>query len=287
MKSPMRTGTERDYKKVLHMKLKSCQKGLTLIELLIAMGIGGVVLAAALAAFWNMQSTSTSVDQRSNMLMNARGGMAVIEDHIRSAGFDPEGDMGGGDIVETASGSFFDFNRSDLEEPTDDSKDKTIGIGLKSSQDSDDGGRDGFADNGATSLTARINGSELDIADNIAAVRFAYAYDDGSGDVELSSNENVIWAIDSNGDGNLDTELDTNDDGRIDKDDDEGGSSMTGSVDISEVKAVRVWLLARTPDPVRGASDNTTYVVGDQRFTPDDDFGYTLFETSVRCRNMN
>lgn len=271
------------------MNAKDYRKGFTLIEVLIGMTIASIVMAAVILAFFNIQSTSNLIDQRSSMSMNARGAMALIEDNIRLMGFNPEGDMSNNRIMDSgdgccAKGGFFRFNRNDLEDPTDDDDDVTVGIGLNSDDDQAGGDRDGFADNGSTGLS--IQGQHA--ADHIEAIRFAYAFDDdGNGNVDLSANDNIRWAIDSDGDGDLDTELDTNDDGEIDKNDSVGGSSMSDTVDIGKIRAVKVWLVVRSKHQVRGGTKNQTYVVGDQRYSPNDNFAHRLLTTTIRCRNMS
>ena len=104
-------------------------------------------------------------------------------------------------------------------------------------------------------------------------------------------NGNVIWAFDANHDDQLDTVLDTNGDGQIDTSDTEGGAAISGGVvDISKIRAVRIWLLVRTRYPVAGYTDTDTYVVGDQHLTQAElsGSGYKriLLTATVDCRNM-
>jgi prepilin-type N-terminal cleavage/methylation domain-containing protein len=270
------------------MKALHADSGFTLIEVLIALAMGSIIIGAALAAFFSMQTTASSVDQRSNMAVNARGAIYLIEENIRLLGFNPENDLSANNIMNPADGccalgGFFTFNRNDLADPTNDAADATIGIGLLAADDSSGGGRDGFADGGATSLV--INGGN--VADDIAVLRFAYAFDDDDdGNVDMSAGDFIRWAIDSDGDGRLDRELDTNDDGEIDINDVVGGMNMVTPVDISKIRAVKVWLVTRSKYPVKGHTESRTFVVGDRRYTPNDNFSHTLLTTTVRCRNM-
>lgn len=265
------------------MKKRFNQNGFTLIEVLIAMAISTIILAAAGTAFFRMQSTSSNIDQRSNMSVNARGAMYIIEENIRLLGFNPEGDLSNNDIMVAARSGFLSFNRNGLGDPLDDDEDELISIGLNATDDAD---RDGFANNGGTSLVIATNNVGGNAADDIAALRFAYAYDDdGDGNVELSANNFIRWAFDSNDDGRLDRFLDTDDDGDIDADDTAGGSNMPQAIDIKYIKAVKVWLVARTQNQLRGSEGQRTMVVGGQRFTPNGDFAHTLYTTTIRCRN--
>lgn len=277
------------------MDPKKFEDGFTLIELLIGMAVTLIVLTGAVMVFWNIQSTSKTVDQRTNMAMNARNAMYLIESEIRMMGFNPEGNLSGDEVMDVsdnccARGGFLTFNRND---PADIDEVQRVSIGLAAGDDTEDGERDGFADAGATSLTRRIvDDADItgDIADDIVAIRFAYAFDDDEdGNVDASANDFVQWAIDATGDGRLDTLLDTNDDGQIDANDTVGGTSITDTadmVDISKIKAVKVWLLVRSSHPAGNSSESGTFVVGDQRHTPNDDFAHTLLTTTIRCRNM-
>jgi type IV pilus assembly protein PilW len=267
------------------MKYLSSKTGFTMIELLIAMTITSIVITGAVIVFNDLQSTATSIDQRTNATANARGSLFLIESEIRLAGFDPQQTLSGAatmNINTRANGGFFIFTHKD---PTNLTAILTTSIGLSAAGDPD---ANGFANSGATSLligTPPLTGAD-NIADNIVAIRFAYAFDDdGDGAVDLSANGNIIWAYDTGTDGVLDQGLDTDDNGIIDISDTVGGVPIT-NVNISKIRAVKVWLLARTNYPTKDIVDNTTYVVGDQRYTPNDNFGHILLTTTIRCRNM-
>jgi type IV pilus assembly protein PilW len=153
---------------------------------------------------------------------------------------------------------------------------------------------DGIADDGAESLSRTDAGAgETEvIAYDVQGIAFAYAFDDG-GQLATSPNDNVIWAMDTDDppDGLLDTVLDTNDDGLIDTNDTAGGAALDPAfwpteVDIADIRAVRIWILARTRIPIRGYTDNRTYVVGARRVNSGDNFQRRLLVDTVNCRNM-
>ncbi len=151
---------------------------------------------------------------------------------------------------------------------------------------------------GDEDITYTLVGTELQrngqiAAYDIEAVGFAYAFDDDDdGELDQSAGGNIIWAIDSNlGDNKLDTLLDTDDNGIIDENDTEGGANLSGQVDLDKIRAVRIWLLARTRYPIKGHTDNQTYVVGANHRDPSDpDWDprrkRVLLTTTVYCRNM-
>ena len=101
---------------------------------------------------------------------------------------------------------------------------------------------------------------------------------DADGALDTDSG-NVIWAYDDDGNGEFDTNAET-------------GASFTGPSLISGgtplIRAVRIWLLARTPQPIRGEVDTQTYQVGDQVIDPavyDPAYRRTLQIATVYCRN--
>jgi len=121
------------------------------------------------------------------------------------------------------------------------------------------------------------------------AVAFAYAFDnDGDGALDTypaPADGIVIWAYDSNSDQTLDRHLDKNMNGVIDASD-AGGASLSTTIGLDKIRAVRVWLLAQTRYPVPGYVDNETYVVGGRLVTPANNYKHCLLDGMVLCRNM-
>jgi type IV pilus assembly protein PilW len=156
------------------------------------------------------------------------------------------------------------------------------------------------------------------VAENIEALGFAYAFDannDGLLDTYDAINapagsprERTIWAIDSDGDNDLDLNLDTDGDGDIDADDGPGmgGNGFIGGqmlmdfagmaiadVPVGRIKAVRIWLLARSARQDNRIVDRNTFVVGNQVITPltdadpnNDHRRMRLLMTTAKCRNL-
>jgi type IV pilus assembly protein PilW len=151
--------------------------------------------------------------------------------------------------------------------------------------------------NGTVDLARRDGGGCFTLlAESIEAIGFAYAFDaDFDGKVDLDTvNENIIWAVDSDNDNDLDRALDTNSDGEIDLNDTAGGLPLSGApfnladVPVQRIRMVRVWLLCRSARRAQKAMlDQSVYVVADQRIGPlNDDFRRRMLEMSIRIRNL-
>ena len=109
--------------------------------------------------------------------------------------------------------------------------------------------------------------------------------------------ENVIWAIDTDGDNDLDTSLDDNNDGVIDQNDTIGGTSLTAlgltdDIPVDQIRAMRIWLLARTKGPLlsqRGDLNRSYYIPGRTPFPLlifNDNRARRLLTATVQCRNL-
>ncbi len=177
---------------------------------------------------------------------------------------------------------------------------------------------DGIADlnkGGAAPLGRASGAGNLQpMAEDIQAVAFSYAYnydagapaDSLDGRLDTSPGGNVIWAFDSDGDKLLDRILDTNDDGLIDGNDTPGGQDLIAMgwevayVPLNRIRAVKVWLLARSRVPLKNWTDRTTYIVGDKHIDAEDsnrdgivdgsdkpdNFKRRLLSATIKCRNL-
>ncbi len=283
-------------------------KGFTLVELLLAMGAGLIVMIAIFAAYQNHQRSHVTQQLVVDMQQNARAAMSLMKREIRMMGYDPaatdgvdnedpdDGHIDDADIDEAAGAGILEANEDVLRFTADLSYSKAMAdVTLPDLTGPNE------------DLTYTLVGTQLlrngqIVAYDIEAVAFAYAFDidtDDNEDLDVSdgvlvpgSNGNIIWAVDTNlGDSKLDTYLDTNDDGVIDENDTEGGANLAGQVDNHQIRAVRIWLLARTRQPIKDYTDDNTYVVGPFHIEPTDP-GFdprrrrVLLTTTIYCRNM-
>ncbi len=266
------------------------KRGFSLMELLMAMVIAGVVMAAIYAVYYSQQKSHVTQEQILAMQQNLRAAIYIIERDIRMAGYDPTGsgkfgitDIGLKDIDDD-----LDVNgNSSLEFTIDRDEDGVLGPGDETVYyciyDSPTNAPDGKTD-----LAQRYGGGGRQLlAENIEALGFAYAFDNnGDGQLDTTGAGNIIWAIDSNNDNDLDVNLDTNDDGIIDINDNQAGAALASDVNRSRIRAIRIWILARTDIEDRGFRNTGTYVIANQRVIPNNGFRRRLLATTVKCRNM-
>ena len=280
--------------------VKSNKKGFTLVELLIAMAISGIVAGAIFTAFQSQQKSYLVQEQVAEMQQNLRAAMDIMVRDIRMAGYS-QGAPGFGitdiypmdkddnmDVTVTGNGAFkftADFDNNGTL-----SGGETISYSIY----------DAYGDND-NDIGRRIDagsGSRHPIAENIEALGFAYAFDaDGDGILDtyddVGGNKQVLWAVDSVGDNKLDINLDTDRDGNITSADGPGlgGNGLIGGtaipdVDPQDIRAVRIWMLARTEHGDNSFLNTKTYAVGNKVITPNNNLRMRLLETTVKCRNM-
>ncbi|RJR22626.1 MAG: prepilin-type N-terminal cleavage/methylation domain-containing protein [Desulfobacteraceae bacterium] len=270
-------------------------KGFTLIELLVAIVIAGLVAGAMYASYRSQQDSYVAQQELASLQQNLRAALFYMEREIRLAGYDPResGNFGITDIRLRDLNDNLDANGNSSIEFTIDRppEDGIIGPGDEtiyySIFDNPVATPDGNLDL-ARRVGPRVGGGGRQLlAQNIIALGLAYAFDnDGNKVPDATPAGNIIWAIDSNNDNSLDLSLDTNDDGNIDTQDNPAGVPLVSPVTVDKIIAVRIWLLARgtTQDPSH--TDNTTYVVGHRRITPNNGFRHRLFSSIVKCRNL-
>ena len=283
--------------------------GLTLIELLIALALAAVVTGACYQLYQTRQRSYVAQELIVDMQQSARAAVALMKREIRMAGYNPaardgvdnDGANGIDDPTESPAVGIEEAGASMIHVSFDYDGDMTKeGVGEDISYgfaNKYDGNGDGIADSGSAPLGRKSRDSDLyPIAENIQAIRFAYAfdYDGGSPDGRLdeSPNGHVIWAYDSDGDQLVDRLLDTNDDGVIDAADQSGQKDLvfrgwtTNPIPLGYIRAVHAWILARTRAPVPGHYDHRNYAVGDVIIASNDRYLRQLLTVTMYCRNL-
>ncbi len=253
--------------------------GFTLVEVLVAIVVASI-MATGIVVHYVAQNKAYAIQrERAHMQQNLRAAMYMLKNDIRNCGRDPirSGRYGISSIV-----------RMDPANPGIDLPTGYPGIVLTGLQDTDG---DGMAEANSPVQIIRYQVMDQDgdgrlelrrqdsldptiplpwqlVMDGIEDIGFAYAFDDGNGDlarIDGDLTNPVIWAIDNDNGNDLDTNLDTDDDGDITINDtiDEGLSPAIG---LARIRAVRIWLLARSRQAYQDFTDNSTYVMGSQFF---------------------
>ena len=279
----------------LERRCISSDKGITLIELMVAMAVAGIVLMAIYSAYHTQSTIYKTQNVELNMQQNLRGALYLLEREIRMAGYDMNSTGGFGitsvsDVNGNSAITFTaDLNNDSNQAPDLDDVGALDGNETLSFYMYDSGETPSV---GILDIALRIGGTASLAAESIQALCLAYAYDnDGDGRLDLSANGNVIWAIDSDNDNDLDRNLDTNDDGEIDINDNIAGTSIGGSdVAVGNIRAVKAWILARTKTPLTQYQDNNVYVVGNRRISPTAlgtrKYKHQLLVSTINCRNL-
>jgi type IV pilus assembly protein PilW len=266
--------------------------GYTLIEFLIAMAIGAILITVIYQIYQARQNSNVKQQLVVEMQENIRAAVSLIKREIRMTGYDPaanDGEDSDGDstidnVEESAGTGIKKAGRSMISFTFDYDADMTAGTderityGFANLYDPDG---NGIADSGAAPLgRATGSGQLIPIAENIQAIGFAYAFDhnhDGILDTDDGAADGrIVWAFDADlSDGN--EALTTNLDNHL---------PLASAVPLSDIRAIRVWILARTRAPIRGYFENRTYAVGDRNISCSDRYPRRLLTATVYCRNL-
>lgn len=244
---------------------KSQCQGFTLIEILIALAISGIIMTGVYTTYMSQQKSYIIQNQIVNMHQGLRAGFYIMTREIRMAGYDPQ--MTNNYKIIRADENGFGFD-ADL---------------------NNDGGTPG---SGESFLYEIYDGDKLRrtpggsaVVLNIEALSIAYACDsDGDGVVEKDGG-NIRWVTDSDGDGDWD-QVDTNSDGVIDINDTVRGVDIAEAVNLNTIRAVKVWLLVKAEKPDPSYNNTNTYVVGTNHTTYNDNLRRNLMVKTIHLRNM-
>jgi type IV pilus assembly protein PilW len=156
------------------------QTGLTLVELMVAMAMAGIVMAAVCSAYISQVKGAISQETMLDMQQTARAAMEIMESEIRMAGCDPTRKSGAAILTATAAEFSFTMDvennagspKSDGD--TDDGN-ETIRYALNR-----DANRDGQADQIPCDLGRDTGGGLQPFAENIDALNFVYLDENGN-----------------------------------------------------------------------------------------------------------
>jgi type IV pilus assembly protein PilW len=250
--------------------------GFTIVELLVAMALTGLVAAAIYKAFGSQQKVYSMQDQAAEMQQDMRAAMEVMVTELRMAGYDPT--RAGYDPKVEAGAGFKSATSSSIEFTADLNKNgKVFPASLLAPAGPDDAtlatdpgewvryaltndaNSDGIADNeNSLGLGRKVwSGALQPIAENIEAINFVY----------LDGNGAVI---------------------------------TTPVADLSQIRSIEITMVARTTRKDKEYTNNTAYrnqshppdpnppgITGITiRPAPGDNYRRRLLTTTVNCRNM-
>ena len=175
------------------------QQGFTLVELLVAVVITGVVVGGIYSTFYSQQKSYLVQEEVAAMQQNLRAAMHLIERDIRLAGYNPKHSAGAG--IQAANATSIRFT-SDIHDGVDNDADSVI------DEPDEEGNGDGDTldagenitylrldpdGNGVFDLYRRdaVAGTDQLLALNVDAINFLYFDKDGHTTADLSAMRSV------------------------------------------------------------------------------------------------
>ena len=152
-------------------------QGFTLVELMLAIVVSSILMAALYSAYVSQQRSQTAQAQVVEMQQNARAALEMMAAEVRMAGFDPSGSSGAGIVTATRGRLQFTRDMNDNgpgsvpgDGDTSDAN-ENITYGLSNANDVEN---DGIADAGVAPLGRDTGGGFMPVAENIEVVEFCY-----------------------------------------------------------------------------------------------------------------
>ena len=288
-------------------------KGFSLIEVVVAVAIMGIVSTAIMSLYIQNTQTYTMQTDVVQTQQNLRAVLRYMRSHIRMAGYNPPtsnvtlggpistGNKVSGDVFTICTTGALEFGMDYNPNDKNDTDDGTISAAetFKFSL-ADDDNQDGLPNDDGDAYSSNVSDlvqdDNTDLAEDIQALAFSYAIDadnDLAGRLDsynVSGTEKIMWAVPR---GNQWVNLDTNSDGVLTVDDDTDGDGQIDGVNtgitvrMNHVKAVKVDILARSSHVDRNYSDGNSYIVGPHIILGNNEpFRRRLLSSIVRCRNL-
>lgn len=278
----------------------SNNKGFTLTELVVALGLTAVVSMAVFNLFTSQTRTLDVQEQNVALHQNLRVSMEIMQRDLRMAGFDPTITTGIFMVTDVRNRDLNDNlninGEHSIQFTTDLDSNGVIGPGETFAYSIYDSALDGIRDLGR----AVGGGGRQQLGEAVENLGFAYAYTDDDGTLVMNpvippgGSPEPLWAYDSNNDNILDAAVDTNADGQIDFNDNDivvalpNLISGTNLIQLDRIQAVRIWMLGRTLQVDRSFQPiNLSYKVGNRVVpAPNDSFRRQLLSSVVKFRNL-
>lgn len=146
------------------------QEGFTLVELMVAMAIAGLLVSLVSLAYTSQSSTYNSQQDALALQQDMRSALQFLAKEIRMAGFDPRGDANAGITVAMPTACRF-------------SQDVSDGAGGESDGNTSDPNEDiryGINSSGSLGRETSGTGGLQPVAENVVRLLFEYRLDDGT-----------------------------------------------------------------------------------------------------------
>jgi type IV pilus assembly protein PilW len=156
------------------------QAGWTLVELMVALAMAGIVMAVICSAYISQVRGAISQATMLDMQQTARAALEIMKNEIRTAGCDPTRKAGASILRATAAEFSFTMdleNNSGLPKPDGDTDDANESVRYALNRDAN---RDGQADRIPCDLGRDTGGGLQPFAENIDALNFVYLDEDGN-----------------------------------------------------------------------------------------------------------
>ncbi len=255
--------------------------GFSLIELLLAAAVGLIVIFGVVGLYVSHIKTFQAEDMKRDLQQKSRFAENKIGKDFRTIGYDGKNgrEFGLTDIsLDEWGNSTLEFT-ADIGKPRDGQcncnngdldVNETFKFRLYKSSLTPPA-QAGDPNGGNTDLGKKVGiGTNSLMIPGVEAVSFAYAYDVNLDGKLERYNNGVIWAIDTDGDNQLDSAIDSNFDGEVNFADTPvplANLEQTTNIRISRIRAVKAWILLRSQKkrrelPNHLAEGSKTYYVG-------------------------
>lgn len=158
------------------IRIQSDNRGITLVELMVAMVICLVVLGLVVASLISQQKNQITQDRMTDMQQGVRAALEILGTDLKMAGYDPTGTAGATFLIADKAEIHFQLDLSadgDLINsgpPVTSDPGESIRYAL-----TNDANRDGIADGTTCHLGRELDGGGLQVlAENIEALNFVY-----------------------------------------------------------------------------------------------------------------
>lgn len=226
---------------------QASQRGMSLIELMIAMVIGLIIIAGVINIFIASQQSTRYSDGLRSMQENGRQAVFVLQNAIRQAGYSTGDPVAAIDLANSGPAQLTVRYQSPLDcSGGDTSAAIPVGIAVDTYSLVD------TADPGQQIVcTGNVGATPIPVVDNVESVQFLFGLDEDGDDVI------------------------------------ERYASFAEVTDEIDIAGIKFGLLVVTDNPIKDFQVNKTWTVLDGTFTANDKFGRQVFQSMVLIRNKS